>query len=65
MDEGGGGGGGRNAATKTTRQREKVIRQREEDYWNTLGDVIGEGTWQVSVIWPARVLCSDAPETLV
>eukprot|EP00903_Cladosiphon_okamuranus_P013611 g12676.t1 len=46
LDDGGGDGGG-DAAGKVRRQREKVIRQRERDYWNTLGGVIGEEAWQV------------------
>ncbi|CAM9565011.1 unnamed protein product [Ectocarpus sp. 4 AP-2014] len=45
LDDGGGGGG--DAAGKVRRQREKVIRQRERDYWNTIGGVIGEEAWQV------------------
>ncbi|CAN0205582.1 unnamed protein product, partial [Ectocarpus fasciculatus] len=45
LDDGGGGGG--DAAGKVRRQREKVIRQRETDYWNTIGGVIGEEAWQV------------------
>ncbi|CAB1096302.1 unnamed protein product [Ectocarpus sp. CCAP 1310/34] len=44
LDDGGGGGG--DAAGKVRRQREKVIRQRERDYWNTIGGVIGEEAWQ-------------------
>ena len=42
------GGGVGDAARKVRRQREKVIRQRETDYWNTLGGVIREETWQVN-----------------
>lgn len=48
LDDGGGGGGG-DAAGKVRRQREKVIRQRERDYWNTIGGVIGEEAWEVIV----------------
>lgn len=48
LDDGGVGGGVGDAARKVRRQREKVIRQRETDYWNTLGGVIREETWQVN-----------------
>lgn len=49
LDDGGVGGGG-DAAGKVRRQREKLIRQRERDYWDALSGVIGEDTWQVMVI---------------
>lgn len=49
LDDGGVGEGVGDAARKVRRQREKVIRQRETDYWNTLGGVIREETWQVNL----------------
>lgn len=55
LDDGGVGGGVGDAARKVRRQRERVIRQRETDYWNTLGGVIREDTWQVIL-----TLCGNA-----
>ncbi|CAM9676779.1 unnamed protein product, partial [Choristocarpus tenellus] len=48
LDEGGAGGGSGEGASKSRRQREKVIREREKLYWDTLGSVVSDNMWQAT-----------------
>ncbi|CAM9689132.1 unnamed protein product [Ascophyllum nodosum] len=47
LDDGGAGEGVGDAAGKARKQTEKVLRQRENDYWDILGGVIPNDAWQV------------------